>query len=180
MKEYYRLQIQLFSKRNKPKTNALVGGTLRVPMFDPRAPASYHFRKAEDPTDVYPPIVIANPKTALTDCIYGAAAATGFQLVISNLLKNILEQQRHSGLQFFSTPVMYRDVEYPYWMMNPFKVDREYIDFAKSTVFICKSIGTPIEEIHVQDQNTYEALIKSHKDNIIKIMKPVIRGEAPD
>src|SRR6476661_3028496 len=180
MKAYYRMQVQLFAKKNQPKTSELIGGKLRVPMFDPRAPASYHFKEAENPECVITPIVIANPRTPLTDCIYGSAAAAGYQTVISDFLKNILAKQRHPGLQFFPTPVIHSDIEYRYWMMNPFRVDRNFVDFKQSTVFMCKPHGGSLYKIEVPDLKTYEDLIAAHKDNAIKIDRVVFTEDAPD
>lgn len=111
---------------------------------------------------------ILHPKAAVTDLI--SVVGMGFTLkpLISGKLKNILNNNRDSGLQFFSSPVIYRNISLEdYWTLNFFETNMEYIDFGKSNVIISKRRiggGTHQSSIKIHDLSHFKRLLE--EDNL--------------
>ena len=76
-------------------------------------------------------------KAEATDLIGADAIGFSKRLLVSDKLKNILERNRKSGLQFFKTIVFRGKSEINnYWVSNTYETNLNYIDYKKSHVFL--------------------------------------------
>ncbi|WP_296151644.1 DUF1629 domain-containing protein [uncultured Flavobacterium sp.] len=76
---------------------------------------------------------ILHPKSKLTDLISVTGMGFTRKLLISGLLKTILENNRGTGLQFFQSNLIYKNEEIEhYWILNSFEIDMNLIDIQKS------------------------------------------------
>lgn len=78
---------------------------------------------------------ILHSKSKLTDLI--SADGIGFTLkpLVSKKLKNILENNRKTGLQFFKSSVIQNNnLNNNYWILNMYEVDMNLIDVPNSTI----------------------------------------------
>ncbi len=101
---------------------------------EPKFIEHIHFEKV-----TFEPIIanaILNKKSKQTDLI-STLSAIGFskKLLLSEKLKQILQSNRKTDMQFFKSPIIQNNsfVE-DYWILNLFKFNMEFIDFTKSEI----------------------------------------------
>ncbi|MGL2993578.1 imm11 family protein [Flavobacterium sp. TSSA_36] len=84
----------------------------------------------------YTPIVsnlILFPKAKTTDLLDGGGMGFFLKFVMSNKLKSILEKYSENRFQFFECPIFHKGIEYKnYYIINPYKIDMEFIDYGNS------------------------------------------------
>ncbi|MHC9089043.1 imm11 family protein [Tenacibaculum sp. IMCC1] len=100
----------------------------------------------------------------LTDFI--SAPIMGFtkKLLVSGKLKQILESSRKSGMQFFKSPVYYKNkLINDYWVLNMYEINMDMIDFKKSVIFKTNYFDNLME---LDVKNVFE--FKKYKEEIEK------------
>ncbi len=81
-----------------------------------------------------------------------SAGIIGFhlKLLMSDKLKDILEKNRTSGMQFFRSPIIHKGNELEnYWVLNFHKVDMQFIDFRSSNIYITEHVFNNIEKLDI-------------------------------
>lgn len=98
---------------------------------DPKFIDRIQFEKADFDPIVSIPSLFKSSKT--TDLIHTVGIGFVGKLLVSGKLKNLFENHRKTGLQFFKCPVIHRDKQFDdYWCLNIFEFDMDFIDFRKS------------------------------------------------
>jgi hypothetical protein len=115
---------------------------------DPRFVDRVNFMKTD-----FEPITadaILRKKAKLTDFISASNMGFTLKLLFSEKLKGIIQKNRRSGLQFYQTRLIYKD-EYvhDYWVLNPYQIDMQHIDFKSSEVFLMENTFTKVEQLSV-------------------------------
>lgn len=109
-------------------------------------------------TDFEPIIAnaIIRERATLTDLISAGIVGFSLKLLISGKLKGILESNRNHGLQFYNAPVLYDEgIIKDYWIINPFEINMEYIDFMESEVFLMKNTFNKEERLVIESYDGY-------------------------
>ena len=81
--------------------------------------------------------IIANPilyaKAKTTDYMFFGSMGFYKKFLMSDKLKNILEKYSENRFQFFECPIFHKNIEYTnYYIINPYKIDMEFIDYGNS------------------------------------------------
>lgn len=80
------------------------------------------------------PSPILNKKAIKTDLIE-EVASTPFNMIISGMLKDLIEAKRKNGIQFFQTSVFHNGIEdFNYWVTHMYIGNNEFIDYKNSLV----------------------------------------------
>ena len=113
---------------------------------------NFNFEKIDFKPIVSNPVLYKSSK--LTDLIQVVGFGFHYKLLLSNKLKNILEQHYNNEIQFFQTDVIHNKIFYKnYYLLNIIKSNMELIDFKKSYIIGKKksSIGKfSIEELKIE------------------------------
>lgn len=80
------------------------------------------------------PIGILQKKAKLTDLLSAVPAGFSQKLLVSNELKNILNEFVEDVFQFVSCKIQANDLSYEYWLSVPLTTSFELIDFKQSEV----------------------------------------------
>lgn len=107
----------------------------------------------------FEPIVanaIIGKKAKLTDLISSGIMGFSLKLLISGKLKNIIKRNQSSGTQFYQSPVVNKD-EYinDYWILNPYQIDMQNIDFEKSEVFLMENTFNKVEKLFIDSLDNF-------------------------
>jgi hypothetical protein len=95
-------------------------------------------------------------KSKLTDLISAGIIGFSLKLLISGKLKSILEKNRNLGIQFYKSPVIYKEKEIDdFWVVNPYQFDFEFIDFHRSKVFLMKNVFEKQEELLIKSSKEF-------------------------
>ena len=93
----------------------------------------------------------------VTDLIHSVSSGFGSRLLVSGKLMKILREHRKTGLQFFNSPVIYKDdLIQDYWILNTYEINMDFIDFQNSDLFVTKNI--------LNKDSDSEVKIKSSED----------------
>jgi len=118
----------------------------------------------------------------LTDLI--SCGLTGFssKLLMSGKLKALIASFRKTGLQFYNTPVRFHnDFVNDYWVLNPFELNMEFVDYQKSATFLMKDVFHIEKELTIESYDDYLKLkdaLEPKKDvYTIKIENLVLRND---
>ncbi len=94
---------------------------------------NYLFQRIDiDPCIPHP---VIHPKSFFTDIIQAGSMGFSSNLLISEKLKIILENNFMDVYQVFKTSVFWNGIENDnYWLVHPFKFSNEYVDFESSKI----------------------------------------------
>lgn len=94
-------------------------------------------------------------KAKATDLInnYNSIGARN-KLIISDRLKNIIENYRYKGLEFFQTFVFHKQESYNYWITTPNHYQMEIIDYKKSEIWVMKGGWKKLEKTNNINSST--------------------------
>lgn len=102
---------------------------------------------------------ILNKKSKLTDLIN--APITGFskKLLVSGKLKNILNEYRKTGLQFFVSNIFHKNIRIEnYWILNSYEINMEYIDFNNSVIYETENVFKYTNEIKINSIDEFRKI----------------------
>ena len=112
--------------------------------------------------NVYIPDSIIEPNAKLTDLI--SSSPIMMQLIISNKLKNLVQNYREDGLQFFPTKLIYKKkVIEDYWILNAFERDYSCINFKKSIISIKNNIQKTSREVDIKSLESFKMFLNTIK-----------------
>lgn len=147
---------------------------------DPRFIGKFPFQEIKIPPIIANPIL--HPKSELTDLIYLWDVGFSFTLLVSSKLKNILEEQRKSGVQYIQCSVFQNGIEYQdYWLLNMFETDNDFIEFSKSKISVDEQKvggGTIKKEvIGINSLHDFDKLIEKHREKmeVVNIDNPSLK-----
>ncbi|WP_374174416.1 imm11 family protein [Flavobacterium tructae] len=132
---------------------------------EPKFIEHVHFEKID-----FEPITanaVLYAKSKLTDLI--SAYGMGFTLkpLVSKKLKEIFENNRKTGLQFFRSPIIQNDcLINDYWILNMYEIDMNFIDLTKSSIVqrIKKPEGgTTLIDVEIESLESFMTEIASKK-----------------
>lgn len=104
---------------------------------NPKLLNNIYFQKID--FDPIVPIPILHKKAKITDLISNVNAGGSLHLIMSEKLKNIIENHSTKELQFFKTSIIKDNIEYDgYFSMNMYEINNEFIDFSKTTIIYRK------------------------------------------
>jgi hypothetical protein len=104
---------------------------------------------------------ILHPKSKQTDLI-DANSAMGFskKLLISEKLKEVLERNRKTGMQFFQAPIIHNNIIIEnYWVLNMYEINLELIDFQKSKIYETKHTFDLERELKIESYEHFNRVI---------------------
>ena len=87
---------------------------------------------------ILPELVLWDSSKA-TDLISSSFSGTGYGLICSNKLKEIIEKVAHRSIQFFEITLHHKVNIFNYWYLHPFKANNEFIDYKESEIWEEKS-----------------------------------------
>lgn len=100
---------------------------------EPKFIEHIHFTKID-----FDPIIanaILYPSSKLTDLISITGMGFTKKLLVSSKLKSILQNNRASGVQFYSAPILYKEELIDnYWILNMYEIDTYLVDIKNSEV----------------------------------------------
>ncbi len=93
------------------------------------------------------PIPKLRKKAKKTDLVSAGIMGLSSRLLITNKLKITLEKYQNENVQFFKTSIIYKDVEdFDYWVVHPYKVDYDFVDYSKSIISKENILGSDSKE----------------------------------
>lgn len=96
------------------------------------------------------------PSSKLTDLIDVVGMGFTHKPLISGKLKNLLQNNRESGMQFFSSDVLYNGQSIKdYWVLSMYEVNMEFVDFVKSLVYETKDVNEKSSLIQIKDVDKF-------------------------
>ncbi|WP_017498177.1 imm11 family protein [Flavobacterium sp. WG21] len=120
---------------------------------EPKFIEHVHFEKVD-----FEPIIanaILYAKSKLTDLISVTGMGFTLKLLISSKLKNILENKRKTGLQFFRSPIIQNDhLINNYWILNYYEISYQFLDF-KNSVFFETTKFDKTNKLEINNQNAF-------------------------
>lgn len=94
---------------------------------------------------------ILNERAKLTDLISAGIVGYSLKLLMSGKLKKSIQTYRSSGLQFYHSTILFDEGEVSdYWVLNPFEINMEFIDYGRSEVFLMKNVFNKVERLDIQ------------------------------
>jgi hypothetical protein len=107
-------------------------------MDDPQFIDNFTFKRSA--TRPLMSIAILEKKSKLTDLV-NTAGMVGFngKLLVSDKLKNLLEESESFGMEYFDTNLVDKSLEkeiFGYWLINPYESAYRFIDFPKSELVL--------------------------------------------
>ena len=98
-------------------------------------------------------------KSKSTDLINVTGMGFTKKPLVSTKLKDILQQFRKTGMQFFKSPVIKNGiVNEDYWVLNFFEVNMNFVDYTKSKVYLKDSPFDIVKQLDVLDYKTYRSV----------------------
>ena len=95
-------------------------------------------------------------KSKSTDLINVTGMGFTKKPLVSTKLKDILQQFRKTGMQFFKSPVNKNGiVNEDYWVLNFFEVNMNFIDYTKSKVYLTENTFDLVRPLDIFDYNAY-------------------------
>lgn len=111
---------------------------------------------------------ILKKNAIITDLISASIMGFSLKLLISDKFKSIIQKYSGQKCQFFQAPIIYQDkYYYNYWIMHPYKINIDYIDFEKSTFAVRRKKqggGTLLENIEVSTIENFQKILKNKKE----------------
>lgn len=100
-------------------------------------------------------ILYSNSK--VTDLINVTGMGFTRKLLVSHKLKEIIEKRTKTGLQFFKSAIIHKNIVIEdYWILNAYKLNMNCIDFKKSNVFLKEGLFDKLEKLNVSNIDEYE------------------------
>jgi hypothetical protein len=97
-------------------------------------------------------------KAKLTDLISADIIGFSLKLLVSGKLKSVLEKSRKSGLKFYKSPIIYAEkIIEDYWILNPYEINMEFIDFKNSDIFLMEGVFDKLQKIQILNLDDYES-----------------------
>ena len=115
--------------------------------------------KIELPVGIPEPIL--RPKAKLTDLL--SCGYFGLRLVVSKRLKDIFQKYNEYDSQYFPMNVILGAKRLDYWLISPFQLQMNKINFAKSEIWICGMGNAKIERIPISSYKEYANIKKEIK-----------------
>ena len=110
--------------------------------------------------DVYIPDFLLHSKAKVTDLI---SSSICIYPIISNKLKNILENFINSNTEFLSMNLIVKQEKLKYWILNIFKSNFRYIDFEKSTFEKINGLNNSLINIYPKSDFEFIEMINNKK-----------------
>ncbi|MGH2664398.1 imm11 family protein [Flavobacterium sp.] len=130
---------------------------------EPRFVERVHFNKIDFEPITANAVLYARSKP--TDLISVVGMGFTLKLLVSTKLKEILERNRNTGLQFFKAPIIHNEQSIDdYWILNFFEKSMEAINYELSDIYITHNSIRKIEKLELKSYNEF---LKA-KDNIDK------------
>lgn len=103
------------------------------------------------------PSMILRKRAKKTDLISVSYLGYSSRLLISDKLKLILEKYQNENVQFFKTRIIYKDVEDSnYWVVHPYRVDYDFVDYSKSIINKQNILSTdPKEYVNIDSKEDF-------------------------
>ncbi len=130
--------------------------------------------------------IVSNPilysKSKKTDLIESLGIGFSLKLLVSSKLKNLLGKDTQGGFQYFQCSIFHKDIEHMnYWILNPYEVNQEFIDFEKSEIQLRSRKpegGTKLTSLSIASLEDFNRNVEFHKSNnsLISIVK-IVLGE---
>ena len=99
---------------------------------------------------------ILRERGKLTDLISAGIVGFSLKLLMSGKLKKSIQAYRTSGLQFYQSAVLFDEGEVSdYWVLNPFEINMEFIDYSRSEIFKMKNTFDKVERLDIQSINDF-------------------------
>jgi len=153
---YYRLH-QSLDKKLLGVFPQTIFAQFGVPMDHPDNLFSHYAKKVADPDTVIVPQPVLEKNAKHTDLITNLYAAG--RLIISDLLKKILDKTGSAGLQFFPTNLIDKSSTVPgYWIVTTFAYDYGAIDFSASR-FSIHELGANRISIEIANANEFLSIV---------------------
>lgn len=183
MRNFYRITHSL-NPEILGNLDQVVIGKYSCSIYDEHFIDQIFFEKAKfDPITAK---VILAPGSKLTDLIKTSIVGIGLKLLLSGKFKSILEQNVHSGVEFFESPIFKDGIEFSnYYVLNAYENRLDKVDFSKSEILLRnrkKSGGTETVLIEIKsltqflfNQNLYQT-----KGGFLFINKLVLKKTEED
>ncbi len=111
---------------------------------------------------------ILNKKAKLTDLISASIIGFSLKLLISKELKEIIKVHSNTSCQFFEAPIIYKNnYNHNYWLVYPYEINLQNIDFEKSTFALRKRSaegGTFTENIDVKTIDKFQEILNAREE----------------
>ena len=101
---------------------------------------------------------ILSNKAKLTDLISTSAVGFTRKLLVSNMLKEMLQEFDEGNFQFFKCKVLNNSEEHQYWLISPVIAQYNFVDFFKSDVVTRKNKpggGAYLQPIDLSDKKDF-------------------------
>lgn len=136
--------------------------------------SSLIFEKAEE--GILVPKGELHKKAKMTDLLSASFFGLSSRLIVSQDLHEILLAAKSEGIQHLATSIILPDKsEKPYWVLNPFNTDFNFVDFKKSKFILTNRMLTQVLDevtfdnaasfIHAYKQNRKDAIEKSFDEH---------------
>lgn len=107
-------------------------------------------------------------KSKKTDLIDVVAMGFSKKLLISGKLKEILFNNRKTGIQFFRSGIYHKDEFFQdYWILNMYESNMNFIDYPNSDFVLTKRKpegGTFVEKINVNNMKEFQSIFAKKQD----------------
>lgn len=128
---------------------------------DPNNMGNIYFKRLNEKISP-PPQPILNTRAKKTDLIGAGFYGSSFRLLISTVLKEILEKEHHQGLQFIKTSIIHKKIEYGnYWLTNIFSFDMSFINYPKSSIQVDSLGNMKVRDIEIESEAMFEKVQSS-------------------
>ena len=101
-----------------------------------------------------------DPRANLTDLISTSGMGFTMKFLMSAKLRSLFEKYRNGGVEFFRSPVIYRDkIHDNYWVMSVFKSDEGLLDFSRCNVLLRsrkEEGGTEFSQVDIRDYDDFK------------------------
>ncbi|MEP6261506.1 MAG: hypothetical protein ABJ092_08010 [Gillisia sp.] len=141
------------------------------------------FEKAKfDPTTAK---AILNNGAKLTDLIKTSIAGFGVKLLVSEKMKRIFQKNVNHGVEFFNSPLVKDETEYPdYFVLNAFEDRLDKVDFTNSEILLRrrkKGGGTETVVLEIKSDTNFLAAKDYYKnEGFLFINKLIVKMMAED
>ena len=137
--------------------DSVINGNVNSPIF-----IGNLFLKTIDFDPVVPHTVL-HDKSNLTDLLATTGQGYSFTLTLSDMLKNIIEQNANTeDFQFFKSDIIQnKNILASYWLLHPIKERLEIIDYNNSEIFIADFVN--LEQLDLKNHLEFETELEKLK-----------------
>ncbi|MDN3594934.1 hypothetical protein [Zunongwangia endophytica] len=118
-------------------------------------------------------IGILNKDALLTDLLSAPIMGFSEKLLVSNKMKNILDNYIKDNFQSFKCKIKISPSQIvDYWVLNPIKFNKQLIDYKKSEIYLMRGVLQKVKKINVSTYKEFKAEsieLLRNKDELINI-----------